>query len=79
MVDSKINRVRITRQVPGNTTQTEFFIDLIAIKKNQAEDVLLQPGDIVEVPTASGKKFLRAVMRTIVPSMAQRGIYVIQP
>lgn len=77
MVDSKITRVRITRQVPGSTTQTEFFIDLIAIKKHRAEDLLLQPGDIVEVPTASGKRLLRNIFSTIVPSMAQRGIYVI--
>ncbi len=76
MLDSRTNHVRVLRQVPGSTAQTEFFIDLVAIKKRQAEDVLLQPGDIVEVPTASGKRVLRTIMSTIIPSMAQRGTYV---
>jgi hypothetical protein len=65
--------VRVTRQVPGSTKQTDFLIDLVAIKKHQAEDVLLQPGDIVEVPTATGKRVLRSIMSSIIPSVG-RGI-----
>jgi polysaccharide biosynthesis/export protein len=71
--DSKTNQVRVTRQVPGSTKQTDFLIDLVAIKKHQAEDVLLQPGDIVEVPTATGKRVLRSIMSSIIPSVG-RGI-----
>jgi polysaccharide export outer membrane protein len=78
MLDSKTNRVRITRQVPGSTKQAELFIDLVAIQKHQAEDLLLQPGDIVEVATASGKRMLRAIMSTLIPSVAQRGTYVVR-
>ncbi len=75
MLDSRTNHVRITRQVPGSTQQTELFIDLVAIQKHQAEDVLLQVGDIVEVPTASGKRVLRAIMNTVIPSITRRGMY----
>ena len=78
MPDSRTNHVRITRQVPGSTMQTEMFIDLAAIQKHQAEDVLLQPGDIVDVPTASGKRILRTLMGTIIPSVAQRSVYVVR-
>jgi len=75
MLDSRTNHVRITRQVPGSTQQAELFIDLVAIQKHQAEDVLLQVGDIVEVPTASGKRVLRAIMNTVIPSITRRGMY----
>ena len=69
--DSKTDRVRIVRQQPGGTGKTEIFVNLNAIAKNQAEDVALQPNDVVEVPTSTGKSLMRSLLGTIVPTASQ--------
>ena len=71
MPDSKSDRVRIIRQIPGSLTKTEIYIDLKAIDKRGAEDVALQANDIVDVPTSTGKRVLRTLLSTIAPSVAQ--------
>jgi polysaccharide biosynthesis/export protein len=76
--DSRTRQVRISRQAQGSPAHSEIIIDLVAIKKHQAEDVLLQPGDIVEVPSATGKKFIRAVLGTIVPTVTQLPVYAVR-
>ncbi|MBD0370031.1 MAG: polysaccharide biosynthesis/export family protein [Pyrinomonadaceae bacterium] len=77
MPDTKSDRVRIIRQIPGSTTKTEIFVDLNAIDKRRAEDVVLQPNDIVDVPTASGKRLLKSFIGAIVPSVAQLPVRVV--
>ena len=69
--DSKTDRVRIVRQQPGGATKTQIFVNLNAIAKNQAEDVVLQPNDVVEVPTSTGKSLMRSLIGTIVPTASQ--------
>jgi len=65
------DKVRIIRQVPGTLDKTEIIVALKAIDKRKAEDVVLQPGDIVDVPPTSGAtKVLKDVLRTIVPVTA---------
>jgi polysaccharide export outer membrane protein len=51
--EAKSNDVRIYRQKAGAKTQEMIKVDLGAIKKNAAADVLLQPYDVVEVGEAS--------------------------
>lgn len=75
---SQTRQVRISRQAQGVPGHSEIVIDLEAIKKHQAQDVLLQPGDIVEVPTDSGKKFLQTVLGTIVPTVTQLPVYAVR-
>ena len=77
MPDTKTDRVRIVRQPPGSTTKTEIFVDLKAIDKQKAEDIVLQAGDIVDVPTSGGKRLLRSLIGAVVPSVAQLPIRVI--
>lgn len=77
MPDTKTDRVRIVRQTPGSTSKTEIYVDLRAIEKHQVDDVLLQANDIVNVPTSSGKRFLRNVVGAVAPSVAQLPIRVI--
>jgi polysaccharide export outer membrane protein len=77
MPDSKTDKIRIIRQVQGSTNKTEIIVNLTAISKQQAEDVLLQPNDVVEVPTSSGKRFLRTLAGAVVPSIAQLPVRVI--
>lgn len=76
--DSNANRVRIIRQVPGASIKSERFINLKAINQRQAEDVTLLPGDIIEVPTLSGKKFLRAMLSSFGPALANLPFLIIR-
>jgi polysaccharide export outer membrane protein len=77
MPDTKSDRVRVIRQLPGSTTKTEIYVDLNAIDKRKAEDIVLQPNDIVDVPTASGKRLLKSFIGAIVPSVAQLPVRVV--
>ena len=48
--DSRLDRVRLIRPHPfADSAATEIIVDLRAIKKGRASDVLIQPHDIVEV------------------------------
>jgi polysaccharide export outer membrane protein len=75
--DSKTDRIRIVRQQPGGTGQSEIYANLNAIAKKQAEDVLLQPNDIVEVQESTGKSLMRSLLGAVAPSVAQMPVRVI--
>jgi polysaccharide export outer membrane protein len=75
--DSKTDRVRIVRRQPGSSMTSELFVDLIAIRRMKAEDVALQPNDIVEVPESSGKTMIRSLLGVIAPSLGQLPVRVI--
>jgi polysaccharide export outer membrane protein len=75
--DTKNDRVRIVRQPPGSETKTEIFVDLKAIDKQKAEDVVLQAGDIVDVPASGTKKLLRSLVGAVVPTVGQLPVRVI--
>jgi polysaccharide export outer membrane protein len=77
MPDTKGERVRIVRQPPGSTTKTEIFVNLKAIDKQKSEDIVLQGGDIVDVPTSGGKRLLRSLVGAVVPTVAQLPVRVI--
>ena len=77
MQDTKTDRVRIVRQLPGTTTKTEIFVNLKSIEKQQAADIALQANDIVDVPVSGGKSFLRSLMGAVIPSVAQMPVRVI--
>ncbi len=74
--DSNLNRIRIIRQEPGATGKTELFVSLTVISQRQAEDPILQPGDIVEVGTLSGRKLLRTILGGAGPTLATLPLYV---
>jgi polysaccharide biosynthesis/export protein len=76
--DSKLDKVRILRQTGQDAAEkTEIFIDLKAINKREAEDVALMPNDIVDVPSSSGKKFLRGLMNSIAPTVSRGAVRII--
>lgn len=77
MPDTKRDRVRIVRQVPGSTAKTEIFVDLRAIDKHQAEDIELLANDIVDVPTNTGKRLLKSFIGAFVPSVASLPVRVV--
>jgi len=78
MPDTKSDKVRIVRQTPGSTTKTEIFVDLKAIDKRRAEDVVLQANDIVDVPTSGGKRFLRSLVSAFAPAISNAPVRVIR-
>jgi polysaccharide export outer membrane protein len=75
--DTKRDRVRIVRQLPGSTTKQEIYVDLKAIEKRQGEDVALQANDVVDVPTSAGKSLLRSLIGTVVPMVSQLPMRVV--
>jgi polysaccharide export outer membrane protein len=74
---TKKDKVRIIRQLPGETAKREIPIDLTAIEKNKAEDVALLAGDIVNVPVSGTKSILRSLVGTIGPTVGQLPVRVI--
>lgn len=73
---SKTDRVTIVRQTPEG--KKELFVDIKAINKQQGEDITLQANDIVNVPTSSGKNFIRTLVSAIAPAVGQLPIQVVR-
>ncbi len=73
--DSKTDRVHIVRQQQGG--EAEIFVDLKAIARKQATDVMLQPNDIVEVRESTSKSMIRSLLGVVAPAMGQLPVRVI--
>ena len=69
--DTRKEKIRIIRQEPGSLNKREIIVDLRAIDKRQAEDVVLQVNDIVDVPTNSGKRLMKSFIGAVVPAIGQ--------
>jgi polysaccharide export outer membrane protein len=76
--DSQSDRIRLIRQKPDGNAKEEIVVDLKAINKRHVPDVVLQANDIVEVPTASGRRFLRSILEGVVPGVARFPVRVIR-
>lgn len=76
-IDTKKTEIHIVRQIPGTTDKKEILVDLEAINKHKAEDIVLVANDIVDVPASGGKRFLRSLMGAVVPSVGQLPVRVI--
>lgn len=72
---TKKDRVRIIRQSSGNAR--EMVVDLGAIEKKQAEDVVLLPNDIVDVPVSGSRKFLGSLVGSVGPAVTQMPVRAI--
>ena len=77
MPDTRRERVRVLRQTPGAADKQEILVDLRAVERRQAEDLVLQADDIVDVPTAGGKRLLRSLVSSIFPAAGQLPVQVI--
>lgn len=74
---TKKDKIRIIRQLPGNTTKQEIYVDLSAIEKRKADDLALMPNDIVDVPLSGTKSLLRSLVGAVVPAVSQLPVRVI--
>jgi polysaccharide export outer membrane protein len=79
MPDTKTDKIRLVRQLPGSTGPTEIMVDLKAIKKHESEDIALQANDIIEVPTSEGKRFFRNLFGSMIPAATQLPVRVVGP
>jgi polysaccharide biosynthesis/export protein len=71
-------RVRIIRQGPETNAKIQILADLKAINKGQAEDIMLQAGDVVDVPGPGGfTKVLNSITQGLIPSMTNLPLRVI--
>jgi polysaccharide export outer membrane protein len=75
---TKSDQIRIERQKAGAANKELLVVNLNAIKKRQADDPVLQAGDIVEVPSSTGGKILRGLLGAIVPVTTQTTVRVIR-
>ena len=71
--DAGTSRVRIIRQVNGGDGKQEILVDLKAIQKQKAADILLLPDDIVEVGGSTGKTMLQ-ILTGVVPAVVSQGV-----
>jgi polysaccharide export outer membrane protein len=76
-LDTKKNAIQIIRQAPGTTEKKEIVVDLEAINRHKAEDVVLMANDIIDVPASGGKRFLRSLMGAVVPGVGQLPVRII--
>jgi polysaccharide export outer membrane protein len=74
---SKTDHVRIIRQPAGNTAKQEMVIDLKAIEKKHADDIVLQANDIVDVPVSGGKRLLGNLVGAIGPAVTEMPVRII--
>ena len=75
--DTDTRRVKIVRHsAEGN--RSELFVDLKTTAKQQTDEFLLQPIDIVEVRKVGGVGMaLKGMIRTMIPMMTQLPLRVI--
>ncbi|HEY8184915.1 MAG TPA: polysaccharide biosynthesis/export family protein [Pyrinomonadaceae bacterium] len=76
-IDTRKNAIHIIRQTPGSTDKKEILVDLEAINRHKAEDVVLVANDIVDVPASGGKRFFRSLLGAVVPGVGQLPVRVI--
>ncbi len=74
--DSKTDKIHIVRQQPSGEKQ-EIYVDLGAIARKRAVDVVLQANDIVEVQESTGKSLIRSLLGAVAPSVGQLPVRVI--
>jgi polysaccharide export outer membrane protein len=76
-LDTKKSAIHIVRQTPGTTDKKEIVVDLDAINRHKAEDVVLMANDIIDVPASGGKRLFRSLLGAVVPSVGQLPVRVI--
>ena len=75
--DGKEDGIRIIREMENGGKQ-EILVDLKAIRKQKAQDVVLVPNDIVEVGRSTGKTILN-ILQGAVPGAISQGVIRVIP
>ena len=73
------NRIRVSRQIAGSTQRENLTVDFEAIEKKKAEDLILRPSDVIEVPSSAVKGIGRSLLGLIAPTAGQLPLRVLRP
>jgi polysaccharide biosynthesis/export protein len=76
--DTKTDRIRVIRKLSGSSDKMELTVNLQDIVRKKSSDLVLQPGDIVEVSVSGGKRFIRNIYNAMGPAISNMPIYVIR-
>jgi polysaccharide biosynthesis/export protein len=76
--DTKTDHIRVIRKVSGATDKMELIVNLQDIVRKKSTDLLLQPGDIVEVTVSGGKRLLRNIYSAMGPALGNLPFFVIR-
>lgn len=71
--------IRVSRQIAGSTAREIRTVNYEDIEKKKAEDPILQPSDLIEVPASATKGIARSLLGLIAPTAAQMPLRIIRP
>lgn len=63
---AKIEKIRISRQTPGTFEKTNIVANLKDINNKKQDDILLEPNDVVDVPSDTG---IGATLKQVITGM----------
>jgi polysaccharide export outer membrane protein len=72
---AKPEEARIVRNIPGQSKPQEILVNLKKVLSGKAEDIGLQPQDVLVVPTSSRKAFATSFLPNALAVAAQAAIY----
>jgi polysaccharide biosynthesis/export protein len=77
--NTRKDRIRVIRQIPGSTSTSEILVDLASTEYGKGTDFLLQGGDIIQVDTKTGvQNVLKGIMRALVPTASALPLQVMR-
>jgi len=76
-LDTQKAKIHIIRQIPGAPDKKDIVVDLDAINRRKAPDVLLVANDIIEVPVSGGKRLFRSLLGAVIPNVGTLPVRVI--
>jgi polysaccharide biosynthesis/export protein len=78
MADASKGKVKVVRTETGSNQRKEIVYNINDIQKKRAEDVLLQPNDVIDVPTSIAKSSVRNLLTTGIGTLMYLPYYIIQ-
>lgn len=74
---AQIKKIEILRENPDTFEKSEMIVNLQAIHDREAQDVMIQPNDIINVPgPGKTKKFFRDIFRAVVPTILRAPVII---
>ena len=77
MQDTKLDKIIVSRRSTDGVSRVEMIVNLKAINKKAARDIVLKRNDIVEVHSSRKKKFIRSLMESIAPGIFRLPVRII--
>lgn len=67
---AQVDRIKLSRLRPSGAVYQQFIIDLTQIERQIIGDVIVQPGDIIEIPTTSNRGDVANSFATLIQTLA---------